>query len=78
VDREVKDVAMAVKSEGNDLQTRYDDYKMEFHWKFSIDPIKQIFSAHYEALTAQTNLCCTYFIETVNMGATTRLSEIRG
>jgi hypothetical protein len=33
---------MAVKSEGNDLRARYDDYKMEFPRKCSIDPIKPI------------------------------------
>ena len=37
--REVKDVAIAVKSEGNDLRVRYDDYKMEFPRRCSIDPI---------------------------------------
>jgi len=39
---------MAVKSEESDFRARYDDYKMEFHRKCSIDPIKPINCHQYK------------------------------
>jgi hypothetical protein len=46
---------MAVNSEGNDFRARYADYKMEFHRKCSIDPIKPI-NSHQSTIQRQSSI----------------------